>query len=216
MQEAVRNILTEKGYTLSELPLHGEKARCCGFGGQIHAVDRNLMDEIARHRGKASPFDYVTYCTNCRDIFAHEGKPTLHLLDLLFFDDLETRKARRAVSLSASRENRVRLKQLMLKRGGMQEMAETDNKPELNLIIDDELLNKIDRELILKEDAAHVIAYCESSGNKLLDRETGDFVGHLRDGVMTYWVRYRPEGSAFRVGAIYCHRMKIEGDQPGE
>jgi hypothetical protein len=33
---------------------------------------------------RESPYDLVTYCATCRDIFAGQGKECVHVLDLLF------------------------------------------------------------------------------------------------------------------------------------
>lgn len=214
-QENIRKILSCMGYRISELPHHGNRAQCCGFGGQIHAANRDLMDEIAKNRVGDSPYNYVTYCTNCRDIFAHEGKETLHILDVLLFDHLQERLARKPVSLSGSRLNRIKLKeQLQKTEGGPLMQLHPDELHKIKLIIEPDLMDKMDRELILEDDAKRVILFCETTGSKLLDQDTGNFVGHLRDGVMTYWVNYRPEKDNYRILSIYCHRMKIEEIEP--
>ena len=68
----------------------------------------------------------------------------------------------------------------------------------------------MDRALITEEDARRTILYCETTGIKLLDGDTGDFVGHLRSGTLTYWVRYRIENGVYTLCNIYTHRVKIE------
>lgn len=83
---------------------------------------------------------------------------------------------------------------------------------DFKLVISPALAQKMDRALILTEDARRTISYCQSTRNKLLDNATGDFIGHLRWGALTYWVRYRPHGDAYLLLNIYCHRAKIVGD----
>jgi hypothetical protein len=72
----------------------------------------------------------------------------------------------------------------------------------------------MDRALITAEDARQVIAHCESSGVKLLDNATGELVGHLRIGALTYWVRYKAEGEDYTLCNIYSHRARLEEDAP--
>jgi hypothetical protein len=80
----------------------------------------------------------------------------------------------------------------------------------LQLYIPPSLADKMDRALILEEDAHRTILYCENTGVKLLDNDTGELVGHLREGALTYWVRYRRENGSFRLSTIYSHRVKLE------
>jgi hypothetical protein len=69
-----------------------------------------------------------------------------------------------------------------------------EKKLMIQLLISPELSEEMDRALITEEDALRTVAYCEETGVKLLDTSTGDCIGHLRDGAMTIWVRYRPAG----------------------
>ena len=78
------------------------------------------------------------------------------------------------------------------------------------LVIPPQLLEKMDRALLTEEDAQRVIASCEETGSKLLDNDTGAFVGHLRLGAVTCWVRYRTGGGACLLESIYSHRAVLE------
>ena len=211
-RESVRAILQGAGFQVAELPYHGEQARCCGFGGHIHAVNRPLLEEIVANRVKAGSQDYVTYCTNCRDTFAHAQKPALHLLDLLLAgDDLRQRALRPPPHLSQRRENRIALKKMLLQQWkGIEMQPQPEDYEGIKVYISPEMYDEMDRNLILEEDARRTIHYCEQSGSKILDQRSGDFVGHLRHGVITYWVVYRPEGDGFRLKSIYSHRLVLE------
>lgn len=216
MRRSVRLILGKLGYQLSELPYSGKRAQCCGFGGQIHAVNRPLLDQIVENRVKGSPHNYVTYCTNCRDSFAQVQKPSLHLLDLLFNrGDVNQRALRKPPTLTQRRENRARLKRRLLQEWEGIEMPPLKNEEaykKIKVYISPDLYARMDRDLILLEDAQRTIYHCESSGYKILDPDTGNFIGHLRCGVITYWVVYRPEGDGYRLESIYSHRLVIEGE----
>ena len=61
-RSAVRSILNRLGVPYKELPLSGEQAECCGFGGLMSQVDRPLADQVAARRAKESRRDYIAAC----------------------------------------------------------------------------------------------------------------------------------------------------------
>jgi hypothetical protein len=67
----------------------------------------------------------------------------------------------------------------------------------------------MDRALIAPEDARRTVAFCEETGAKLVDNDTGELVGHLRHGALTYWVRYTLEDGTAALADIYCHRAAL-------
>lgn len=210
MQDSIRKIVHLCGFNTEELEKNGENAQCCGYGGHIHEVDRDLLDNIVRNRIESSPNDYITYCTNCRDIFVSEGKRACHILDLLLLSDgesLDSKMTRKVPHLSQRRKNREEAKHNMELRFGIDK--KTENR-KMNLFIDDSLMDKMNRALILEEDAQDVIESCEKNNYKLLNKNTGNYIGHLQRRFMTYWVEYRKEEDGFRLINIYCHRMKIQ------
>lgn len=211
VRQNVRSILKDRGYQLEELQYSGEHAQCCGYGGQIHAVNPTLLDTIVKNRIKGTPYDYITYCTNCRDSFASAGKPAIHLLDLMLGGDMEERAARKPPGLSQRRENRIQLKkQLLEEMSGVKMERSTIDYSRVKVFISPELFEKMDKNLILAEDAQRTIFYCETTGNKIEDTSTGNLIGHLQNGVITYWVVYKTEGEGFRLINIYSHRLNIE------
>lgn len=213
MQRSVRQMLQNSGMQIEELPNHGKTAQCCGYGGHIHAVDRSLLDRIIEARISVSDAAYITYCINCRDSFIVAGKRAAHVLDLLWQDGLaglEVRMKRQAPDLSQRRKNREETKRRMEQRFGISNHSESERK--IKLYIDEPLIAKMNRELILEEDAQDVIAFCEQEGCKLMNEKNGHYIGHLMQNHMTYWVEYRSEGEGFRLLNIYCHRMRIEAE----
>jgi Fe-S oxidoreductase len=209
-QESVRNLLTSAGYVVKELQLHGKYAQCCSYGGLILATNPELAAQISHERIHASPHPYVTYCINCRDDFAGKGKPVSHVLDLLLPEDIEEKALRKPPGYSLRRENRLRLKELLLK-NLWGETMETKAKSyeEIKLIVPPEILEKIERELILLEEIQQVIYYAENTGNKILQSENNRFIAHLQLGIITYWVEFLPHNGAYKVFNVYSHRMHI-------
>lgn len=88
-------------------------------------------------------------------------------------------------------------------------MENTFQSDSFQLIIPSDLLDKMDRALIGEDDARRTVIHCEESGVKLLDTDTGEYVGHLKDGALTYWVRYKMELGTARLVSVYCHRAVI-------
>jgi glutamate synthase (NADPH) small chain len=84
VQDSVRHLVGQLGYDMEELPRSRQTTTCCGFGGLMVYANRNLAKKVVARRIAESAADYVTYCAVCRDYFAAQGKPTRHLLDLIF------------------------------------------------------------------------------------------------------------------------------------
>ena len=84
-QEGVRRILQELGYRFEESEYSKEKTRCCGFGGQLDAVNPALSQSVMEKRLQTIPdLPVVTYCATCRSAFSQAGRNTWHILELIF------------------------------------------------------------------------------------------------------------------------------------
>jgi hypothetical protein len=209
VRASVRKILRDLGVGVHELA-DGERAACCGYGGSVYLTNAALYHRIAEKNAAASPFDCVTYCVNCADSFAVAGKPALHILDLLLFDDAN-RGARKPPALSDRRGNRLLAKNRILNEFGNRNIdAAVGVYPEMRVEISKELLSKMERNLILVENVKHCIANAEKTGSKLYRKSDDCFVAHLRQGVVTYWTEYKKRDDAFVLVSVYSHRMAIE------
>ncbi len=155
-------MLATLGCPIEELSLSREKTECCSYGELMWLANRESAQTVVQHRIAQQPLDYVTYCAMCRDFFADQGKPTLHLLDLLYENDLPARAARPGPRFSQRHDNRAQLKHHML--AALWE--ETVNEPQsLSLHLSDEVAARVDGRLILEDDIQQVIAYAERTGN---------------------------------------------------
>ena len=212
IQDDIRRIMGAAGFEISELPHSGGRARCCGNGGHVYSADPDLVDENIRQCISESPEDYAVYCANCRELFAHAGKPVMHVLDLLLDEPVENRIARPAVSLSDSRDNRRKLRQILIEQYGNDKMNKTKKKETKDIIITytDEILAKMDRELITRDDVEEVIRHCEETNRKVLDMEAGYYIGYKKIGEITLWVIYMPvDDGSFNAMGVYTHRMSV-------
>lgn len=77
------------------------------------------------------------------------------------------------------------------------------------LLITPELLEKMDRGYLLREDVEAVVETCERTGRSLTNPETGTRVGHAQVGRMTVWVEYRNLENCRELVNVYAHRMQI-------
>ena len=209
IQDSVRNILQKMGCEIQELPLSRAKTECCSYGGLLWLANRPVAEKAVQRRIGESSLDYVTYCAMCRDFFARQGKPTLHLLDLMFGVHPEILAQKAAPGYSQRHENRARLKRLLLKDIWGEDMDGSKSYENIRLIITPQVQKLLDDRLILIEDIQQVIEYAERSGKKLLNKPSGHFLAHYKPTAVTYWVEYFPQGEAYEVYNAYSHRMEI-------
>jgi len=118
VQDAVRQILRELGCKVEEPKFSREMTRCCGMGGMIAYVDFKLANKVTMRRAKELPHDALSYCASCRDSFATVGKPSLHLLDLLFNAEWEKAKKSPPKQGPAKQQAQLQLRESLIKERG--------------------------------------------------------------------------------------------------
>ena len=212
IQGSVRNILRRLGYEIEELPLSQGKTECCGYGGLMFFANPELAKRAIRRRCEESPQDYLAYCSMCRDYFAFAGKRAIHLLDLLFGKNTDEAALRKGPVYSQRRENRVRLKNSMLRDLWAETVTEAQGFEAIRLNIPDEVQQLMEERLILVEDLQRVIDAAERTGYKLLNRDNDHFFAHYKPASVTYWAEYSPSADGFVIHNAYSHRMEIAED----
>ncbi|MEW6697755.1 MAG: pyridine nucleotide-disulfide oxidoreductase/dicluster-binding protein [Bacillota bacterium] len=210
IHDNVRMILLQLGYGVEELPLNRELARCCGYGGLMSFANPELAEEVTNTIIEENHHTYVTYCSMCRDRFAAKGKPSLHLLDLIFEEENNQWALRRGPGYSQRRENRVRLKNKFLQEVWGEKV--TGERKTMQLIIPEEVRAKLEQRFILLEDIEKVIVFAEETGKKMHNRQTGHYLAYCKPVSVTYWVEYSPQDDSFVIHNAYCHRMEIIED----
>ncbi|MFH1114363.1 MAG: heterodisulfide reductase-related iron-sulfur binding cluster [Pseudomonadota bacterium] len=209
MQSSVRTILANMGCEIRELPLSRERTECCGYGGLMSVANKELADKVVKRRISESPDHYLAYCAICRFQFRAQGKPTWHLLDVIFGDgDLETAEQKGA-DYSQRRRNREHLKASLLKDLWNEDVTLREGDESVKLSVPDDVRDVMQERLILIEDLQKVIARAEETGFKLVSRRSGSFLAHHTLANVTYWVEYSPSQEGFTVHNAYSHRMKI-------
>jgi Fe-S oxidoreductase len=204
METGVRDLARKAGIALEEL---AEPNRCCGHGGHIRIANPELYDEIVQHRVEASQKPYIAYCANCKEVFISKGKECVHILDLVFGLNAEPR----VPTLQEKRDNSLKVKKELMK-----ETRNIDFKPEshewdeLTLIINDRLLESMDKKLIAASDVKEAIWLAESSGDKFYDESDGMCMCSMVKPVITYWVQYKETGpKTYEIFSAYYHRMRF-------
>jgi Fe-S oxidoreductase len=212
IQDSVRNLAVGLGYRLEELSYRREMTKCCGYGGLMYLVDKEVTAEVIASRVEESSSDYLTYCSNCRDLFAAKGKPSYHVLDLVFEGYGAGTAARPGPTFSERRENRRRLAEKMLTELWGEAMPEPPEYAKVKLRIGPDTAAKMESEFILREDVQRVIYEAQRTGNKLEVPAKGRFIAHYRPSLVTYWVEYGVNGDEYEVFNAYSHRMQITKD----
>ena len=211
IQDSARNLVQRLGYQIQELPLSREKTECCSYGGNMWVANRDLAKKVVERRVAESELDYVTYCAMCRDFFARQGKRTLHLLDLIYTQDVNARAARRGPDFSQRHENRARLKRNLLNNVWGEDMPEQAAYEAIQLIMSDEVRERMDQRLILIEDVQRVLEYAQRTGRRLFNQQTQRYLAYYMPTAVTYWVEYMLQGEAFVIFNAYSHRMEVPG-----
>jgi Fe-S oxidoreductase len=200
VRKAARSLLTKMGYKIEEMYGNGDLARCCGFGGLIYGADPDFARKVTDVRIRQAHHDIVTYCSNCRDVFSSQGARASHILSLLMGFEGQVEMP----PLGMRRENREALKTRFT---GIQ--TQTNPKaPEI--LLDDGIIEKMNAQLILKEEVQRAIASSYQTGEQLLDEQTGWTITHLQIGIITLWVFFEKIGeNRFAVHNVYSHRMAL-------
>lgn len=214
MKGAVRRLAEGAGCALEPMPFHDAVPQCCSFGGQPGVANPEYVDFVVKKRISESENPYITYCVNCRDVFLDAGKEAVHILDLL----LGTGKAPdKLATVSQRRENRIHLKQRLLK--NYWNVSEEEKKTEKRKVkIPEALEEKLNKAQILTEDVIGVLDFCERTGRRVFHPDTETFSGYQEIGYTTYWVEYRTlesgaeedGGPSYELANAYAHRIKIE------
>jgi len=204
MEASVRSLALKAGIALSELK---EPNRCCGFGGHMRQANPELYEEIILHRAEASDRPYIVYCANCREVFRLKGKPSAHVLDMVFSLDPDGP----VPSLQEKKENTLEVKKIIMDQlKGQKFVPEKHDWDGMKLIISDALLAEMDRKLIVADDLKEAIWRAEKTADKFVLAPEGVCQCSMVKSALTYWVQYKATGShEYKILDAYSHRMRF-------
>ncbi len=215
MQESVRSLLSSLKQDIEELEFGKEQTRCCGFGGLASHVNESLANTFADQRNKDTDTDLLVYCAICRERMQKVGKPSLHILELLFpsssAEELKTRKNTALLSLFERQEKRLNFRKSILKEIWNKE--EMENPSDIQFTLVEGLEEILSQRRVLHADIARVLQEASKKGPSFYSEETKEHLACYRPRQVTYWVRYRKESDNFIVTDAYSHRMVVPGVQ---
>lgn len=113
VQNAVRSLLKKAGYQVASPANSGAETRCCGQGGLVAYTDAKWAQELSKQRADEIGGDMVTYCASCREAMRPFDRPGVHVLDLLFTQDLDAAKMAEAHGTADAKANQKRTFELM-------------------------------------------------------------------------------------------------------
>jgi Fe-S oxidoreductase len=236
VQSAVRDLAAKAGVQTAEFP-KTDKHGCCGFGGNVTPADPAFAEFVAKERSELSPHPYITYCINCRDVFKNAGKPAVHILDLMFENtggiDAGAPKSGPLPSLTQRRQNRMTLKENLLREIWSEEAMVKPKEPKYRLHITPEIQSKMDKQQLIEDDIIKVLEETDRLNRRTYAAESDTYICYAELGYITCWVEYRVNAPAANADAtagtaaadtdanaapaaeydivnIFSHRMKIE------
>lgn len=89
----VRSILNDLGVKVVEFDKNREKSECCGAGAMVRVTNPAISIKQTKKRASEAKSDtVVSYCQSCCESMMFAGKNSLHILDLIFNDDVINKK----------------------------------------------------------------------------------------------------------------------------
>ncbi|MGG5460695.1 (Fe-S)-binding protein [Clostridium sp. B9] len=112
IHEAVRNILNDLDIKIVEFKKNKSNTECCGSGGMVGVTNKELWEKQKNKRANSTECNnIISYCESCVNTFKSSGKNVLHLLDLIFNEDvlIGKRLNQKEVSTMNQWVNRIKL-----------------------------------------------------------------------------------------------------------
>lgn len=89
IHEAVRVILKDIGIKVIEFENNRSSTECCGSGGMVGVTNKEVWENQRNNRANSTNCNnIISYCESCVNTFKRSGKNVLHILDLLFNEDV--------------------------------------------------------------------------------------------------------------------------------
>jgi hypothetical protein len=105
----------------------------------------------------------------------------------------------------------LRVKKELMKKWDVDFKPETHEWDELTLIINNEILERMDKKLISAADLKEAIWSAERSGDKFYDASDGMCMCSMVKPVITYWVQYKKTApKTYEIFSAYYHRMRFD------
>jgi Fe-S oxidoreductase len=88
-QVAVRQIIKKMGLKMEEFKFSKRQTLCCGAGAMVGVTNNKLAVNHMNKRASEAPSDHIlTYCQTCAESLSIGEKNAVHLLDLMFNEEM--------------------------------------------------------------------------------------------------------------------------------
>ncbi|WP_024955201.1 (Fe-S)-binding protein [Sulfurospirillum arcachonense] len=113
---SVRKLLDKLGLNYEEFKNNREKTECCGSGGMLELTNPKLAIEQMNSRANQTSCDtIVSYCQSCAESMSRGGKNGVHILDLIFADNVIEGFSQKKNSVVKKWYNRYKSKKMIEK-----------------------------------------------------------------------------------------------------
>lgn len=90
---SIREILAMLGIEIEELKYSRSNTLCCGSGGMLGVTNNDLaLKHMKKRADQAKAEHFATYCEECVQSLKRGGKKAVHILDLLFNEEMYASK----------------------------------------------------------------------------------------------------------------------------
>lgn len=113
---AIREITCELGLKINEMKYNRENTLCCGSGGMLHLTNKTISESQMSRRAREARDEFIiTYCEECVESMKRGGKSSIHILDLLFNEEIYNRFNQGDLNTLSKWLNRYRGKRRIVK-----------------------------------------------------------------------------------------------------
>ncbi|MGV8981301.1 (Fe-S)-binding protein [Clostridium sp.] len=89
VQVSVRKIIKDIGITIDEFEFSKRQTVCCGAGAMVGITNSKLATvHMSKRAGQATSDNILTYCQTCAESLSIGEKNAVHLLDLMFNEEM--------------------------------------------------------------------------------------------------------------------------------
>ena len=202
-QDAIRRIVTSLGGEVKEGTWSKDRTACCGYGGLVSYVNREIASQMSEECVKEDPdATYVTYCMACRDRLKRQGTDAVHFSELVYGISADD-----SPGLSQKRKNRKQLKEKLLKEVWKEETME--EKPVFTYELSEEVRKKMEDRMILESDLLETIQAYRDTQMAVYNEADETLTTQHRIGNVSFWVRFREEENHYKILSVYSHRMTV-------
>lgn len=202
-QEEIRAIALEIGCQVKETKWSKDLTGCCGYGGLVSYVNKEVADLMAKDCIKEDKeHTYLTYCMACRDRLHRQGVKAVHYAELLY-----DQKADDMPSLSQKRKNRLSLKQKLMKEVWKEESME-ETVP-FTYECSDEVRNKMEERMILESDLIQTLVNYRENHAAVYNEADDTLTAMHRIGNVSFWIRFKEKENHYTILSAYSHRMTV-------